>query len=159
MLVYTFKVKINTWFSYILFAPIFYYLFFKIKLYRHHYLSIIIILIFGIIIDIILDNYNIHDNNHKYYLLISFSIIRVILLSLDYILIKFTIEKKLVSLYTIGFCNGVLILIFFIIFAILDSYFFGMYNYEEFFNNFDFRKLLIIFGVMSTQLGIYTTKI
>ena len=32
-----------------------------------------------------------------------------------------------------------------------------MYNYEEFFNNFDFRKLLIIFGLMSTQLGIYTT--
>ena len=154
MLVYTFKISINTWILFILFASIFYYLFFKIKLYRHHYLSIIIILILGIVIDLILDNYNIPVND---YLLVLVSIVRIILLSFVYILFKYTIEKKCVSLYTIGFCNGVLILIFSIIFAILDNYFFGMYNYELFFNNFNFNKLLIILGLRSTQLGIYTT--
>ena len=155
MFVYTFKLKTNTWIMFILFVSIFYYLLFKSKLYRHHYLSIIIILILGIVIDIILGNYTTGENN--YYLLITFSILRIILLSFNYVLIKYTIEKKYVSLYTIGFFSGILNLIFFIIFAILDSYFFHLNDYKRYFENFKSSELLIIFGLMFTQLGLYTT--
>ena len=106
MFVYTFRLKTNTWIMFILFVSIFYYLLFKSKLYRHHYLSIIIILILGIVIDITLGNYTNEEDN--YYLLIIFSILRIIFLSFNYVLLKYTMEKKYVSLYTIGFFSGIL---------------------------------------------------
>ena len=50
LFIHTIQVKSNTWTMYIVFTSIFYYLIFKSKLYRHHYLSIGLILIFGITI-------------------------------------------------------------------------------------------------------------
>ena len=154
MFIYTIKVKADTWIMFILFVPLFYYLLFKSKLYKHHYLSIIIILILGIIIEITLKHYVIPDND---YLLLIFSILRIILLSFDYVLIKYTNEKKSVSLYAIGFFIGLINFIFFIIYAILDSSFFGLYEYKEYFDNFDSKELLVVFGLMFTQLGLFTT--
>ena len=153
--VYTFSLETNTWIAYILFTSIFYYLIFKSKLYKHQYLSITIILILGIVIDIILENYKSDAHDELLSLLLSF--FRIILLSFNYVLIKYTIEKKYVSLYTIGFFSGILNLIFFIIFAILDSYFFHLNDYKRYFENFKSSELLIIFGLMFTQLGLYTT--
>ena len=46
--------KINIWISEIFIYCIFYYLIFKIKPYKHHYLSIILIILLGIILDLIL---------------------------------------------------------------------------------------------------------
>ena len=153
--VYTFKLKTNTWIAYILFTSIFYYLIFKAKLYKHHYLSIIIILILGIITDIILDNYESDIKND--YSLILLSLLRIILLSVDYVLIKYTMEKKYVSLYSIGFWNGIINFLLFIISAIIDSNCIHMFKYQEFFDNFYFKELLVVLGLMVTQLGLYTT--
>ena len=44
--------KVNSWIYDIIFYSIFYYLIFKIKLYKHHYLCIIIIIIVGFILDL-----------------------------------------------------------------------------------------------------------
>ena len=110
MFIYTIKLKTNTWILFILFASLFYYLLFKSKLYRHHFLSMIIILILGIVIDITLGNYTTEEDDN--YLLIIFSIVRIILLSFNYVLIKYTMEKKYLSLYTIGVFSGILNLIF-----------------------------------------------
>ena len=154
MFIYTIKVKADTWIMFILFVPLFYYLLFKAKLYKYHYLSIIIVLIFGIIIEILLKHYIIPDND---YLLLIFSILRIILLSFDYVLIKYTNEKKSVSLYTIGFFTGFLNFIFFIIYAILDSSFIGLYEYQEYFDKFNSWELFVVFALMLTQLGLYIT--
>ena len=51
LFIHTIKVKTNTWTIYIVFTSLFYYLIFKSKLYRHHYLSIGLILILGITIN------------------------------------------------------------------------------------------------------------
>ena len=90
MFVYTFKVKSNIWITYILFSSIFYYLFFKAKLFNYHYLSIIIILLTGIIIDIVENNFEEDWNTDKKGLIIS--IIRLILLPFNFVIIKYTIE-------------------------------------------------------------------
>ena len=50
------KIKTNFWIFDALLTLIFYYRIFKIKLYRHHYLSIGIIILTGTIIDIALGN-------------------------------------------------------------------------------------------------------
>ena len=155
MFVYTFDVKSNTWIMYILFTSIFYYIILKSKLYLHHYLSICSILIFGIIIDLILENLQIDFS--KQIIKITLSVFRVILLSFDYVIIKYTMEKKYVSPYIIGMYNGLINLVLFIIFGIFDYYFFHINEYDEYFSNFNKTELLVIFGLISTQLGLYTS--
>ena len=153
MFVYTFQLKSNTWLTYILFTSIFYYFFFKAKLFKHHYLSIVMILLIGFIIDIVQKNFQNDFVENLWPIILS--ILRVILLSLDYVLIKYTMEKKYVSQYEIGVLNGLINLILFLIFAVLDYHFFKIYEYNDFFNNFNGKEVLVILGLMTTQFGIY----
>ena len=156
LFIHTIKVKSNTWTIYIVFTSLFYYLIFKSKLYRHHYLSIGLILIFGIIIDIVEKNIqnDTKDRIGQFFL----SLLRVILLSFNYVLIKYTMEKKYVSPYVLGMLNGLINLILFIIFGILDYFFFHINkDYIEYFKNFNSKELLVILGLMGTQLGLYTS--
>ena len=118
----TFKIKSNSWYLYILITSAFYYIIFKIKLFKHHYLSIIIIILSGIIIDLVLGNLQNDFLNHFFLLLIS--ILRIILLSFYYVIVKYTIEKKFVSVYEIIFFIGIINFVMFIIFAIFDYCFF-----------------------------------
>ena len=86
MFVYIFKIESNTWITYILFTSIFYYFICKAKLFSHHYLSIIIILLAGLIIDIFQNNFK---NDFETDIIgFIFSIIRVILLSLIMLLLN-----------------------------------------------------------------------
>ena len=94
LFIYTIKVKSNTWTIYIVFASLFYYLLFKSKLYRHHYLSIVLILIIGVIIDIVVGSYK-DDTSNEVIFKFFLSIIRVIILSFNYVLIKYTMEKNM----------------------------------------------------------------
>ena len=151
--VYIFALKTNTWIMYILFTSIFYYLFFKSKLYRHHYLSIVIILIIGLVIDFV--EGNIQKDFTENFKLILLSFLRVILLSLNYVLIKYTMEKKYASPYEIGFFNGLINLILFIIGAVIDNFFIKKFEYKEYFDNFNGKELLVVLGLMITQFGIY----
>ena len=155
MFIYTISIKSNTWIMYIVFTSLFYYLIFKSKLFLHHYLSIALILILGIVIDLVVGN--LQNEFSEDLLKVALSVVRVILLSLDYTLIKYTMEKKYVSPYVLGMFNGLINLVLFLIFAILDYYFIDIYHYSDYFNNFNSTELLVILGLMSTQLGLYTT--
>jgi hypothetical protein len=150
--VLTIKVHSNTTILNILITSLFYYLIFKIKLYRHHYLSIILIIIVGFIIDIILGNllFDIDNNLGLFF----FRLLREVLFSLSSVVDKYILEKKFGSVYEILLTNGVITSTLFIIFAIIDHNFFGIYNYEEYFNNFDTTELLVASGVIITQLGL-----
>ena len=150
--VLTIKVKSNTTILNILITSIFYYCIFKIKLYRHHYLSVILIIITGFAIDIILDNYQYDIKNNLAILFIR--LIREILYSLSSVIDKYIMEKKYVSVYEILSAHGILTLLLFIIIAILDYNFWGIDNYEEYFSNFNSTELLVIFGVLITQFGL-----
>ena len=67
LFVYTISIKTNAWIGYILITAIFYYLFFKIKLFKHHYLSAIIILSLGLLIDLVLENLQAELINNTYH--------------------------------------------------------------------------------------------
>ena len=161
MLLFTLKIKSNTWIMDILFTLIFYYLFFKIKLYKHHYLSIILIILAGIVLDLILKNIQSDIDYNVLFLLLT--LLREILYSLFVVINKYSMEKKFCSVYEIIFFNGLIQLILISIFSIFDYYFFKLENFGEYFNNFNFIKLLVIFGTIITQLGLnisifYTIK-
>jgi len=148
----TFEIKTNTWIWIILITSIFYYLMFKIKIYRHHYVSAILILLIGIIIDIVLEN--IKNDINKDLLLFLLKFIRQILFSLYNVMAKYIMEKKFISVYEFSTYIGVIAFVLLVIFFIFDYTIFDIFNYKEYFNNFDYIELLVILGVISTQFGI-----
>ena len=66
---------------------------------------------------------NIQKDFKENFKLILLNFLRIILLSLNYVLIKYTMEKKYASPYEIGFYNGLINLILFIIGAVIDNFF------------------------------------
>ena len=157
MCLYTLKIKSNSWYLYILLTLVFYYMVFKIKLFIHHYLSIVIIIILGIIIDLLVGNLQNEFVNN--FFLLSFSFLRIILLSLYYVIIKYTMEKKFVSVWEIIFSTRLINFVMFIIFAIFDYFFFNIDDYDKYFNNFNGIEFLVALGVMITQSGMLITMV
>jgi len=154
----SFKIKSNSWILFISFASLFYYIIFKIKLYNHHYLSIILIILIGVIIDLVSENLQNDISDNLPSLLMRF--IREVLFSFFNVIIKYVMEKKYVSVYEMTFYNGIINFILFGISAIIDFYFFNNNNnYEEYFNDFNIKELLVILGVMGTQLGLNLSSI
>ena len=91
------QIKTNSWIWNILITSIFYYLFFKIKLFKHHYLSIIIIILIGFIIEPVLKNLqnDISDN----LTLFLFRVIREILYSFHDVINKYTDKSSKIFQY------------------------------------------------------------
>ena len=148
------KAKSNTTILNIILISIFYYFIFKIKLFKHHYLSVIMIVLVGFILDLVLGNLQYDIINQS--LLLLYRVFRETLYSLSCVIDKYIMEKKFGSVYEIIFPNGVISFLFFIIFALFDYYYsiYGMDDYEKYFNNFDAIEFLVALGVIVTQLGL-----
>jgi hypothetical protein len=94
----------------ILFIYLFSYFLFKMKIYCHQYISILLIILTGIILDVILGNYNFSK-----ILKIMIKLFCEIIFSFSIIINKYTMEKKFCPSYELCFYQGV-ILLFFILF-------------------------------------------
>ena len=152
--VYTLKIKTNTWIWDILITSIIYYLIFKIKLYNHHYFSLLLIIIIGLIIDLISQNLQ-NDISNNWYLLLA-RLLREILYSAHDVINKYLMEKKFCNVYEILLSNGIILLILLGLFSIFNYYLYSIDDFKEYFNDFDFKtELLVIIGVMITQLGMH----
>ena len=153
----SFKIKTNAWIWYILFASIFYYLIFKVRLYRHHYLSIVLIILLGLAIDLSTQNLQTEIVGDPINLVLKF--VKQILFSLYNVIAKYVMEKKHVSVYEFSFYVGLFNLVVFLIFSIFDYYFLKWTPFKEYFNNFNYKHLLIALGVIFSQLGINITSL
>ena len=147
--VVTIKVGTNTSTLDIVFTSIFYYLILKVKLYRHHYLSMLLIIITGASIDLYLGN--LQNDISEHLGLFFLRILRESMYSLSSVVDKFIMEKKFISEYVILLADGISTVILFLIFVIFDYNYFHIDNYDEYFKNFNYIELLIIFGEMISQ--------
>ena len=147
---YTLKVKTNLYIWNILSTSIFCKYFFKIKLYKHHYLSIIVIILAGIIADLISENLqsDITDN----LLLFFIRIIREIIFSTHEIINKYLMEDKFCSVYELSLYSGVSIVIIMGIISIFEPYH-KLDNFQEYSDNFNISELFVIFGVIFSHFG------
>ena len=100
------KNYINTWPVNIIFMTLFSYWILKTKLYKHHYLAIATIIIFGIIYNIIMDVFTYENITKNYKNYISFFFTEI-LFSLNYFLIKYLMHIKYMISYEILFYEGV----------------------------------------------------
>ena len=150
MFVLTFEVKTNVWVWFIVFSSFLYYLIFKIKLFKHHYISVALIILIGFIIDPLIGNL---QNDFSNVLLLSLNFIIVIVLALYYVVAKYTMEQKFCSLYELNFFVCLIIFIIYGILLFFDYNYIGFYDYKEYYNNFNSTELLVALGVMATQFG------
>ena len=111
-------VKQNMWIFDILIISVISYFIFRKKLFLHHYVSIILIIIIGIILDVIGGNYSKIDNLKEWFKIII-KIFNEIIISLMVIINEYTIEKKFVSAYELCFYQGFLTFIFYIILELI----------------------------------------
>ena len=153
ILFFTIEVKTNLYIWDILITCIFSYLILKIKLFRHHYLSITLIILIGIILDLATGNLQQDISNNWKKILLRFT--REIIFSLHDIINKYAMEIKFCKLYEISFYTGLITIILFGLFSMLDYFFFNLDNFGEYFKDFNFTELLLIFGYIFAQLGLY----
>ena len=153
LFVITNPIKTNTPNLNILFTSLFYYLFLKNRLYKHHYLSCALIIIIGVTIDLILGNLQ-NDVKTNIWLFLS-RILREILYSLSCTIDKYVMERKFISVYLLLLSNGIILFIIFGIFAIFDYFFIHLYkNYNDYFREFNTIELLVALGVIITQFSL-----
>ena len=139
---------VNMWIFDILFISIFSYFIFKIKLYLHHYLSVLLIICIGIVLDVYLQHYIFNDKD--YFVSMIFKFFSEIFLSLGFIIDKYTMEKKFCSPYELCFYHGFINFIFSLI-CLPFSKEIGLDNYSEFFSNPSLEKFYAFIILMLTQ--------
>ena len=147
--VVTLSVKTNTTTLDIVFTSIFYYLFLKVRLYRHHYLSMILIIISGASIDLFLGNLQLDFGSQigTFFL----RVLRESMYSLSSVVDNYIMEKKFISEYTILLVDGISCVILFLIFVIFDYNYIGIDKYDDYFSNFSGIEVFMIIATIVTQ--------
>ena len=153
ILLFTISIKTNLYILNILITSIFSQIVFKIKLFRHHWISIILIILTGLILD--LGTLNLIKDTMNNWKSLLFRFIREIIFSFHDIINKYAMENKFCSVYEISFYTSLILTVLFGIFAIFDFYFFNLDNYKDYFENFNTKELFILLGNIITQLGLY----
>lgn len=152
ILFFTMEVKINIWLSEIFIYCLFYYLIFKIKPYKHHYLSIILIILTGVTFDLVSGNLQNDILNNLSSILLR--LLREILYSLQDVINKYIMEKKFCSVYELSFYGGIIYLILIGLFSIFNYFYLKIDNFEEYFNNFNYIELLVCIWTIVIQFGL-----
>lgn len=139
----------HMWIFDILFISLFSHIIFDFKLYKHHNISIAVIIIIGVFLDIYLSNYIF--NNKGYVLSMIIKFISEIFLCLGFVIDKYIMEIKFCSPFEICFYHGFfgvivsLILLSFSVPINLD-------NFIEFFEYPTFKKFYALIICMFVQL-------
>jgi F0F1-type ATP synthase assembly protein I len=167
VLVFCTKCIYNLWIFDILFISLFSYWLLKAKLYKHQYLSMIIIIILGLILNII--EYYKSDKKNKFDALeIFLKFLVEIFMSLCIVIAKYNMEKNYCSPYEICIWEGLIELILYIIFLLIINKLELTIadvkypdNFWELINNYDINDfwlcLLIVFVNAIYNLFIFLT--
>ena len=142
------EVKINSWIFDIFFMCLFSKLFLKRKNYKHHYISMILIIIAGIILDISLGNYTGFINQIIPNMIQLFC---EIFFSLGIVINKYTMEYKFASEYEICTYQGIFGLFLYIIIFFLSKYIYFLKILDNF-HDFNINNLIIFLVYAFIQL-------
>ena len=152
---FTIKCVYNTWFFDITFISLFSYLFLKIKLYKHQYISMIIIIIFGFGLNII-EYFKFDEEEKKIdFFEIIMKLISEIFFSLVVVISKYNMEKNYCNPYEIcaweGFITLFLHIICLIIINLIGPTIFDVKypdNFFDYFNNYNIYDFIICFIII-----------
>ena len=140
----------NLWIFDILFLNCFSYIILNTKLYKHHYISMIAIIIFGFLLNII-EYFKLGDKEDK---IVPFEIFAKfaskLVGSFNMVIVKYNMEKNFSNSYEICLWNGAITLILFVIcLIIVNKYELTIKgiqypdNIRELIDNFDYNDLFV----------------
>ena len=145
------------WPTNMLLMTLFSFLFLKMKLYKHHYLSIIIITIFGLAYNFIYGNFNKTnvEKNYKGYIIYFFTEGTFNML---YVLYKFFMIKKSIKSYGILFFQGLIELILgIIILAISTKFYPKLDDFTAYIKDISSKEIFIFFSLIINNFLTYLT--
>ena len=134
---------INTFAFYFIFLTFFSNLLLKNKLYKHHYISIIIMIILDFIYSIIIVKesiIDIYEQDFSFFTIISY----ILFYSLELVFYKYYMLKKYIQSYEILFFKGLFLSIFLIITLIIlikKEWIYSFWNYYEI---IDLKEIIIL---------------
>ena len=145
----------NLWFFDILFMSLFSYMILKTKLYRHQYFSIIIIIIFGFILNII-EYFKLDNNDNKLdFFKIFMKFLCEICLSIGIVIIKYNMDKTYCTPYEIccfqglfGLILNIIVLVIINTLGVEISHIKYPNNFYELFDNYDIYDFIICFIII-----------
>ena len=150
----------NTWGFTIGFMSLFSYKILRIKLYKHHYICIFIIIIIGILFNIIAEKFNNENfmDNYPYYLCFLGT---EIIFSLVNVMYKYLIHKKYMKSYQILFFQGIFEFILGVITLIITTKFDRLDNFYAFIHSLylDGKEIGIFIALIIDQFLIYSIQI
>ena len=140
---------VNNWATNFLFITLFSYFILKVKLYKHHFISIGIIEIIGLFFNIPLGVFS-ADNIKKYYPYYLSYILTGIAFSLTYVIYKHMMIKKYIKTHEILFFEGVIVSLLGIITLIITT------SSDSIDNFFDFLEKLKGIEILITILLLFS---
>ncbi len=159
------NITYNFWTFDIIFISLFSYLILKTKLYRHQYISMIIIIILGFLLNVLENFKQTNTENKLDFLEIMMTILTEIFLSMFLVVAKYNMEKNFSSPYEIciwiGLIGLILYAIIIIIINILGVEIAGIKhpdNFYSLFNNYDIYDFLLCLSFLIGQ-AIYNIVI
>ena len=141
---------INSWPVIIISMTLFSYLFLKVKLYSHHYLSMSIIIILGLLYNVLLEVFT-KENMEKNYIYFIAFFCSEILNSLVYFLYKYYMHIKYIISFEILFYQGLIELSFGIITLIITTSINKVDNFIAFCKDLDVKEGLLIAALILTN--------
>ena len=149
---------LNNWAFDIALMALFNYLILNKKLYKHHYISIIIIVIIGFLYNVVLDKFS-KKNIEKYYEYYLTNIFNGILYSLVFVLYKYMMINKYIKSYEILFFEGLFESILSIITLIVTTNCGLIDNFWDFIDDLDKKEIIIYIGMIFAQFAFYSFKL
>ena len=147
----------NSWATTIIILSLFSYWILKMKLYKHHYISIISIDIMGILYNVLSNRFDsdIIGDNYKFYLIFSFN---EILSYISYVLYKYLMYIKYIKSYEILFYQGLIELPLSIITLIITTSIGKIDNFWDYYEQLDKTEILVFIFLVIINF-IYTSII
>ena len=149
---------LNCWGITIIFMSLFSNLILKIKLYRHHYLSIIVVVLLGFSYNIVMDKFS-KENIKKNYDCYLVQFTTECLISLMNVMYKYLVEAKYILSYEILLIEGLIEFVLGIITLIITTSAGIVDNFWDFIDEVDSHEVTLLIIITLIQFLLYTTEI
>ena len=148
---------LNSWGITLICMSLFSSLILKIKLYKHHYLGIIVVVVLGFTYNLVSEKFT-EENFKKNYDSYLIQFMTECLISLMNVLYKYLIEKKLIISYEILFFEGLFDFTFGIITLIITTKIGALDNFWDFIDQIDKKEILLIIAITVVQFLLYSIE-
>ena len=148
---------LNTWGFNLIVMSVFSYFLLKIKLYRHHYLAIIFIIIFGFLYNTVTGRFT-AEKFEQYYISYIVQFVNAFLIFLINVMYKYLMDIKFINSYEILFIEGIIEFILGIITLVITTSIGELDNFFDFIEEIDANEIIIFIALTVMLFLLYAIE-